>query len=79
MPACAGMTVVGTLIPRLFRRRILPSDFSGDEALGDVSRFHVKMAVDGADLAGDVEAGDWLFHWVEDALLVFRSVQATRH
>jgi len=46
----------------------LPGDFPGDEALGDVSRFHIKMAVDRADLAGDVEAWNRLFHRVEHPL-----------
>ena len=74
MPAFAGVTSDersfprGKLTPRLFRRGVLPGDFSGDEAFGDVSPFHVKMAVDRADLAGDVEVRDRLFHRVEHAL-----------
>ena len=57
------------LIPHLFRRRILPSDLSGDKAFGDVSRFQIKMAVNRADLAGDVEARDRSFHRFQDALI----------
>jgi len=49
------------LSPCFFRRRILPSNFPRDEALGDVSRFQIKMSVDRADLAGYVEARDRFF------------------
>lgn len=46
----------------------MPGDFDCDEALGDVSRFHVKMVVDRADLAGDGKAQDRLFYRVEHTL-----------
>ena len=57
------------LLPCPFRRGVLPGDFSCDEALGDVSRFQIEMAVDRADLAGDVKARDRSLHRVEHALV----------
>ena len=55
--------------PRSFPRSVLPGDLAGDEALRDVACFQIEMAIDRADLTGDVEARDRLFHRVEHALL----------
>src|SRR5678815_982294 len=57
------------LTQRRFRRRVLPGDFSSDETFRDVARFQIEMAVDRADLAGNVEARDRPFHRIEDALV----------
>ena len=57
-----------SLVPSLFRHSVLPGDFSRDETSRDVSRFQIKVAVDRADFAGDVEARDRFFHRIEHAL-----------
>jgi len=61
-------SVTWQLTPRLLRRGVLAGDLARYKALGDVSRCQIKMAVGRADLAGDVEAWDRLFHRIEHAL-----------
>jgi hypothetical protein len=69
MMSGAQSFALAKLNPWLFRRGVLPGDFSSHETFSDISRFQVEMPVDRADLSGDVEARNRFFHRVEDALL----------
>ncbi len=66
---CSAKLMIRALFPTLFRSRVLTCNLAGDKTFGDVSCFQIKMTADRADLAGDVEARDRFFHWVEHVLL----------
>jgi len=61
MTSGAQSFALARLNPWLFRRGVLPGDFSSHETFGDISRFRIEMPVDRVDFVGDVDGARSVF------------------